>query len=172
MELIFGLTVLFIFRYFGNTTETVFLAGIFLVSFLIFVYDFKFLIIPNVLVWAGVIWILLARFIFNSPIPIGMWFTGFIIFLFFFLMHHFSQGRWVGGGDAKLGFVLGLWLGWPLGFLGLFAAYIIGAVVGAGLMLFKKITLKSQVPFGPFLIVGAWLAYIWGDRILEWYGVL
>ncbi|MBI2454433.1 MAG: prepilin peptidase, partial [Parcubacteria group bacterium] len=167
----FGLAILLIFKYSGSTEEGVFLAGVFLATFLIFIYDFRFLIIPDVLVAAGLIWVLAAKFWFFRGNIKNDFLTGLAIFIFFFLMHRFSKGKWVGGGDAKLGFLLGLWLGWPLGFLGLFAAYITGAVVGIGLILFKKVTFKSQIPFGPFLITGAWLAYIWGYRILELYGI-
>ena len=170
VEFIFGLAILFIYRYSGGLAEAIFLAGIFLVTFLIFVYDLKFLIIPDVLVVLGLVWILLGGFWLAPPLaPDAVW-IALAVFLFFFLMHKFSRGRWVGGGDAKLGFLLGLWLGWPLGILGLFAAYIMGAITGVGLMAFKKVTLKSQIPFGPFLIAGAWIVFLWGEYILKWYG--
>lgn len=164
-----GLAVLYIYRYSGGLAQAIFLAGMFLVTLLIFVYDLKFLIIPDVLVVLGSAWVLAGGFWLASPLASGAAWTALAVFAFFFLMHKFSQGRWVGGGDAKLGFLLGLWLGWPLGILGLFLAYVTGAMVGLGLVAFKKVTLKSQMPFGPFLITGAWVAYVWGSRIMEWY---
>lgn len=171
VEFVSGLAVLYIYHYSGGPAETIFLAGMFLVTFLIFVYDLKFLIIPDVLVILGSAWVLAGGFWLASPLASGAVWTALAVFLFFFLMHQLSKGRWVGGGDAKLGFMLGLWLGWPLGILGLLLAYVTGAMVGLGLMAFKKATLKSQIPFGPFLISGAWLAYLWGSLILEWYVV-
>lgn len=169
VELFFGLGVLFIYLYSRDIAESIFLTGVFLATFLIFIYDLRFLIIPDVLVLTGLIWVLLGKFwFFRGDVKIGF-LTGLSIFVFFFLMRQLSKGKWVGGGDAKLGFILGLWLGWPLGFLGLFLAYVIGAAVGVGLMALKKVTLKSQVPFGPFLITGAWVAYSWGNEILKWY---
>ncbi|MEK7609110.1 MAG: prepilin peptidase, partial [Patescibacteria group bacterium] len=80
------------------------------------------------------------------------------------------RGKWVGGGDAKLGLFLGLWLGWPLAWEALLLAYVPGMVIGLALVVCKRATFKSKVPFGPFLIAGAWMAYMWGDAILQWYG--
>ena len=64
---------------------------------------------------------------------------------------------------------MGLFLGWPNILVALFLAFFIGAVVGVVLIILKKKGLKSEVPFGPFLIAGTILAAFWGDKILNWY---
>ncbi|MBI3671354.1 prepilin peptidase, partial [Candidatus Azambacteria bacterium] len=88
---------------------------------------------------------------------------------FFLLLYLVSQGKWIGMGDVKYGVFMGFFLGWPNVLVGLFLAYVIGAAVGVILLFFKKKGLKSEIPFGPFLIVGTLLAYFFGDYIVKWY---
>lgn len=149
--------------------ERVWLAGIFWIALLIFVYDLKHMLIPNVFVAIGIAWVVAGVLFLHRTDFWYSFFSGSAVFFFFYLMHIFSQGRWIGGGDAKLGFFLGFWLSYPFAFLGLLFSYIIGAVVGLGLIAFKNISLKSRIPFGPFLIIGFWSAYLWGNKIIDWY---
>ena len=147
----------------------IWLAGIFLITVFIFVYDLKYLLIPNGAVFLGVVWTLSGLWYFGGDFLTSA-LAAALAFAFFFLQHHLSRGKWVGGGDAKLGLFLGLWLGWPLVLEALLLAYVPGMVIGLALVVCKRATFKSKVPFGPFLIAGAWMAYMWGDAILQWYG--
>lgn len=89
--------------------------------------------------------------------------------LFYFLFQ-VSKGRWIGGGDVKLGFALGLLLLTPdKSFIMLFLASLIGTGVVIPLMLLKKINRRSHVPFGPFLIVATIIAQLFGASLLQWY---
>ena len=88
-----------------------------------------------------------------------------------FVLHVLSP-RSMGFGDVKLSFVLGLalgWLGWGQLVLGLFLAFLYGAVVGVVLMVLRRRRRKDQVPFGPFLAAGTLTAVLWGEAILSWY---
>jgi leader peptidase (prepilin peptidase)/N-methyltransferase len=88
-----------------------------------------------------------------------------------FVLHVISP-RSMGFGDVKLSFVLGLalgWLGWGELVLGLFLAFLYGAVVGVVLMVLRRRGRKDQVPFGPFLAAGTLTAVLWGEAILRWY---
>lgn len=79
-----------------------------------------------------------------------------------------SRGRWIGTGDLFLIGALGLLLGaWQLMAVGLFVGYIVGAVIAGMLLLTKKISRNAHVPFGPFLITGAFVALVWGEEILR-----
>lgn len=79
-----------------------------------------------------------------------------------------SRGEWIGSGDILLGGVLGGLLGWRVT-LGSFAlAYILGALVAIPLLLIKR-QVKQAIPFGPFLILGAWLGWLWGPWLWQWY---
>ncbi|MBU4142760.1 A24 family peptidase, partial [Patescibacteria group bacterium] len=75
----------------------------------------------------------------------------------------------MGLGDVKLAFLMGLILGWPSILLALFLAFFSGALVGVGLVIAGKKTMKSQIAFGPFLIAGTLAALFWGQQILNWY---
>ena len=80
-----------------------------------------------------------------------------------------TRGKAMGVGDVKLAFFMGLLLGWPAILVALFFSFLIGAIIGIILMLLKKKTLKSEVPFGPFLVIGTYMALFWGDKIINWY---
>ena len=81
-----------------------------------------------------------------------------------------SKGAWVGYGDVKLGLVLALLLAdWRLAFIALFAANLIGCLVVLPGLLTKKLSRLTRVPFGPFLILGALLAFFVGHVVLNWY---
>ena len=75
----------------------------------------------------------------------------------------------MGGGDVKLGFVLGIWLGAERTMLALFLAFLSGAIVASFFML-RDGARGRRMAFGPFLALGAWTAFLYGERILSLYG--
>ncbi len=94
--------------------------------------------------------------------------------LYFVLVLVYPSG--MGFGDVKLAGVLGLvlgWLGWGVLAVGGFLGFLLGAVVGGALMLSHRAGRKSKIPFGPFMLLGAWLAVLFGDGVWDAYlGVL
>jgi len=133
----------------------------------IFVYDLKHYIIPDKIIYPAIAIVLIFNFqfsIFNSSILSGLGAAGF-----FFLFWLISRGRWMGFGDVKLGFFMGLFLSWPNILVALFSAFFIGAIIGIGLIALGKKTLKSQVPFAPFLVIGTFIALFWGQNLINWY---
>jgi len=90
----------------------------------------------------------------------------------FFLILHLISPRGMGFGDVRLSFLLGLFLGWldlRHVFLGVFLGFLLGSIVGLGLMAFRRRGRKDHIPFGPFLAVGAVIAVLFGSSILSWY---
>lgn len=78
-----------------------------------------------------------------------------------------SRGKAMGFGDVEIAAVLGLWLGWPKTISALWLAFVVGGVIG-GIRVIRGISgMKSQIAFGPFLILGGWLAYL-----IQWKYVL
>jgi leader peptidase (prepilin peptidase)/N-methyltransferase len=75
----------------------------------------------------------------------------------------------MGLGDVKFAFFMGLFLGWPNILTALFLAFSIGAIIGVGLIIFGKKGWKSEIPFGPFLVAGTFLAMFFGQNIINWY---
>lgn len=80
-----------------------------------------------------------------------------------------TKGRGMGIGDIKLAGVLGLSLGGPATLLALFTGFVSGAIVGLILIQGKKASLKTAVPFGPFLVFGWLVAILWSTPIIAWY---
>ena len=81
----------------------------------------------------------------------------------------------MGGGDVKLAPLLGLylgWLGWGPVAVGAFAGFLLGGVFGALLMGLKLATRKSRIPFGPYMLAGAFLAVFAAAPIASWYSAL
>jgi leader peptidase (prepilin peptidase) / N-methyltransferase len=78
----------------------------------------------------------------------------------------------MGFGDVKLAGVLGLylgWLGWGPVIVGAFLGFLLGALAGLALIATRRMTRKSRLPFGPFMLVGALLAILFGDAIADAY---
>lgn len=154
-----------------------------IVSFLIiiFVYDLKHYIIPDKVIFPAIGMVLVYNFIsdlyFNhltiKPFNHSLLFSGilaaFIAAIFFFSIFLISKGHWLGFGDVKLAFFMGLFLGFPNILAGLFLSFFIGAIISVALVLLKKKTLKSEVPFGPFLVAGTFLALFWGKNLISFY---
>ena len=92
------------------------------------------------------------------------------ILLLTLVLEYVLKKEALGGGDIKLLFVMGLYLGWANCLILLFVACIAGIIYGAGQM--KKEDGKeegSMIPFGPFLSLGAVVALLVGDSIVTWY---
>ena len=87
----------------------------------------------------------------------------------FYLLAAVSKGRWMGGGDIKLAFVMGLLLGLQRTALALFIAFDTAAIVGVVLIAIHRKKRSDLIPFGPFLVLGTLAAYYWGTPILHWY---
>ena len=92
--------------------------------------------------------------------------SGIAVSLFFFLLFAATRGKGMGFGDVVYALFLGLLLGFPNSIIGLYIAFLTGAVISLILVLLKRKKLRgSTIPFGPFLVLGTFIAYIWGDLI-------
>jgi prepilin signal peptidase PulO-like enzyme (type II secretory pathway) len=80
-----------------------------------------------------------------------------------------TRGKGMGMGDVKLAIPLGLLFGWPDIALLSASAFVAGAFVGIVLLLAGRKTMKSAVPFAPFLIFGATFVFFFGTPALGWY---
>jgi prepilin signal peptidase PulO-like enzyme (type II secretory pathway) len=89
--------------------------------------------------------------------------------LFFAALIIITKGKGLGWGDAKLVFLMGLMLGWPGILLALLLAFGTGSLVGLSLVALGRKTMRSPIPFGPFLAAGALITLFWGPAILGGY---
>jgi prepilin signal peptidase PulO-like enzyme (type II secretory pathway) len=86
----------------------------------------------------------------------------------FLALYIISSGRYIGGGDVKLGIFYGVLLG--SGFKSLLVIALgsmLGTILVLPSLLGRKIKMQSQIPFGPSLIVATFIVYIFGDRLVE-----
>lgn len=88
---------------------------------------------------------------------------------FFWLLYQISGGKWIGGGDVRLGFIMGGLLGWQRAVLALTLAAYLGTILIAVLALLGRYHRRLKVPFGPLLIAGLYLAFLWGQSLVDWY---
>lgn len=95
--------------------------------------------------------------------------TAILIGGFFIILIIITKGKGMGGGDVKLGALMGLALGFPNALVALMAAFLSGAVISLILIFSRKKHLGQVIPFGPFLVFGSLVALFWGQRIIEWY---
>lgn len=149
---------------------------VFCLYVVITVYDLRHKIIPDPLVYAAIFLSLLVNLfnvsnLFNIFTLLNLLnlLAGPILFAFFGIVWLASRGRAMGFGDAKLALSIGLLLGAAAGFSAVILAFWVGAAWGMCAMIFsaKKFTIKSELPFAPFLIFGAWLASVWTLDILH-----
>ncbi len=138
------------------------------VSVSIIIYDIRHTIVPfemaTLLFFVGICMTLGRQF--TSGFNIFDLLSGFIVALPFGLMYMFSKGRWVGLGDIIIYAAFGFMLGLPMGASMFFYSVWLGAFVSV-CMLFvhkKEYTLKSEIPFTPFIIIASLLClYINAD---------
>ncbi|MEI6364703.1 MAG: prepilin peptidase [Actinomycetes bacterium] len=96
---------------------------------------------------------------------------GLSLYAFYFLLVLVKPAG-MGWGDVKLAGVLGLYLGflgWGSVVVGGFLGFALGGLVGGGLMLARRAGRKSKIPFGPFMLAGAFLAVFWGEILAQAY---
>ena len=141
---------------------------------IIFIYDSKHYIIPDKILLPAIA----IAFIYdlsNLQNILNILLAVIIAAGFFFIIWFVSKGRWMGFGDVKLAILMGLLLGMPNVLTALFLAFFFGAIIGVALMIFpayaggENKNLKSEIPFGPFLIAGTLIAMLWGQQIIHIY---
>lgn len=173
VELITGVIFLWSYLVFGFSLQS--LEFVVLGSFLIVlsIIDFKECILPDKIVFynliAGII-LKIGYLISGSNISILLYslagaLIGFLFFYIIFLIY--PEG--MGGGDVKLSFVLGLFVGFPLVFLWLFLSFFLGSIGGVLYLLTLRKRFKEPLPFGPFLALSALITLSWGIYLINIY---
>ena len=180
----------------------VYLAVVFSVFAIIFLSDLKYQIIPDQVVYFGIIFVFLVQagslgfwaYKYHTMLQsdaLGAYLlkgdfykdsvmrevksfgynvgAGMGICLFFYLLVILTKERGMGGGDVKLGLLIGLFNGFPNGIIAVFLGFISGSLVSLFLILSSKKGLKDVVPFGPFLILGSVLSLLYGSAIFIRY---
>ncbi len=139
------------------------------VFMVIFVFDARFYLVSNLVVIPAVILFVLLNLILGA-----LWWsllmTMAIAVAFFGIQFVLTRGRGLGEGDIWLGLLLGaLFPQLDLLIVAIFSAYIMGTIVGLGLIAAGRKSWGSKLPLGVFLALGAILALSWGPELLAYY---
>lgn len=154
----------------------------------ILVYDLRHQLIPDAWSYGAAALTLVYGFLDSMPGEIiATLASGPAVAAPLFALSVFSGGRWMGLGDAKLALSMGWLLGYTYGFTALLLAFVIGAAISVFLLLplpfylsaARKVgiisldsfgvdfTMRSEIPFGPFLIAGSCIAWALAVRGIE-----
>lgn len=151
--------------------------GFFLPLLVALVIDLQHLMLPDIITLSGP----LTGFAYRLIFPVGDRFHFFLEGLIGAALglgltwsvgaiyRRLRHQEGLGGGDIKLAMMLGAWIGWEGVLWSLFAASFFGTIVGGGWLLLSRRSHSTPIPFGPFLIVAAFLFFFWGQAWIEWY---
>lgn len=139
--------------------------------------DLEHKLLPNKIVYPAFVlgWVALAAssIVTDDVDRLGDAAAGAAIFGGFFFVVGLIASAGMGGGDIKLAFVLGTFLGYAGGpslvLVGMFLSFLLGGLVGLVLVLALGKGRKTAVPFGPFLALGTTVAIFVGDSLLDLY---
>lgn len=135
----------------------------------IFVYDLKYQEVVDSITLGGAIVVTFFSIVSGTQTWSEILFGILLASGFFLLQFILSRGRWIGGGDIRIGILIGATLGWSMTLVALMVAYILGASVNLGFLLTKKKKLTDRVPFGTYLSVATLAVLWWGEEIVRWY---
>lgn len=147
----------------------------------VFVSDLRWYIIHDGVIAVGSIGAIAFHSIIGTVLPISLlwplWINlgaaALIGAVFFAGQYVLSKGKWIGSGDIMLGIMMGFMLGFPGILIALFISYMMGSVVALWLLAARKKKMKSEVPLGTFLTAGTAIMILWGPWITDWtYSIL
>ena len=140
-------------------------AFIILLLILVTFFDIRYLIIPDkilLLIAAGIVILKL-----NLHMTDFYWLliTAFGLTSFFAILYVVSKGKWMGFGDIKFIFLMGFLLGYPMGYLAIVTAIWLAAIFSIILLVQKKATAKTEIPFGSFLSASTIIFIIFSNEL-------
>jgi leader peptidase (prepilin peptidase)/N-methyltransferase len=155
-------------RAFGPRAEFVTAAIVLSALIAITVIDLRHQIIPDLITLPGIVTGVVVN-LASQRVPwlesiLGIAVGGGL----FFVIIVASRGG-MGGGDMKLGAMLGAFLGWKVVLFSVFVAVLLGGVLAIGLLASGRRGRKDPIPFGPFLAAGGAVGLFCGERIVAWY---
>ncbi|MEX2090989.1 MAG: prepilin peptidase [Candidatus Paceibacterota bacterium] len=155
----------FAYFYFRNNYQFSAIFDLFIISGLIIIIfsDLTALWIPDKIIFP----LIIVSFVYGIAAPdfLNRLLVALAISSIFAIIYLASRGQWMGFGDVKLVFLMGLLLGYPLGILAVLLSVWAAALVGIALITVKKATLKTALPLGTFLASSSILFIILSDLL-------
>ena len=145
-----------------------FMVGLVIIVFLVFsaVFDLKYMILPDFSTITLVFSALVLWFLGHFGDWTYMW-SAVGSFLFLGFLYLITNKKGMGFGDVKLAIFMGLFLGYPKIIIAFYIAFVVGALVSLILIILKKAGKRTPIPFGPFLILGTFVAWFWGGWLIS-----
>lgn len=165
VELATAIIFLLIFNFYVFSILNLFIACLLIV---IFIYDIKHFLIPSEAVYLGIVACLL-NMVINKLVISSYLLGAFVASSFLLSIYLISKGKWMGFGDVEVALLMGIFLGFPNVIVALFLSFFIGSIIGLIQIGLGKKTMKSEIPFGPFLVIGTFITMFLGSAIINWY---
>lgn len=127
--------------------------------------DLKHGIIPDQIIAALSVSTLVYLVLTNRNILLDRFLWGLAVSVIFFSLVLGTRGKGMGFGDVKYAFLMGFILGFPESLIAFYLSFLTGAVFSIILILKGKKTMKSKIPFGPFLVVATLISLFSGGNI-------
>lgn len=121
------------------------------------------------LLWLGLI---VNSFGVFTDLPSALWgaIAGYMSLWLVYQTFKLVTGKeGMGFGDFKLLAALGAWMGWQLLPQIILLSSLVGAVIGIAMIIMRGRDKTIPIPFGPYLAIAGWIAFIWGDTINQTY---
>ena len=138
----------------------------------LFAIDLEHQLLPNVITLPGIVVGLIASAVLPPGLVdalIGVLIGGGVLWLIGEAYFRYSGHEGMGGGDVKMLAMIGAFLGWKLVLVTLVLSSIAGSVIGLLVIAIRKGGMKYALPYGTFLALGALVASLAGDAIVNWY---
>jgi leader peptidase (prepilin peptidase)/N-methyltransferase len=158
-----------------NISQFVLVSALLCLYIVITVYDFRHKIIPDAFSYAAALIALITIGLSawaNGSIDFTQVIAGPVLFLFFFFFWAVSKGKWMGLGDAKLALSVGWFLGLSQGVAAILLSFWLGSIITILIMIGQRLVnkakgrsghalrMKSEIPFGPFILLGFILVFL------------
>lgn len=159
----FGITLVTLPNLFLTITALIIASCLLVIT----VIDIEHYLIPDPLVVVLLLTTLVSIILTNTAqLPVHL-LSSIGAFAFLWFIWFVTKGKGMGFGDVKFAAFLGLSLGFPRVIVGLYAAFLTGAIWGVIMIIVTKKKLKSRLPFGPFLILGYLFGLVGSEQILR-----
>lgn len=176
VELASGLFAVAVYSIHGFSLEGLLIFSLISALLVITFIDIDHQIIPDMITYPGIAIGFVASFFLDyitfRESLFGILLGGGTLFSVAWGYYLFTKREGMGGGDIKLLAMIGAFLGWKGIIFTIFVGSAIGTLVGVAVALIKGGGRRLQIPFGPFLSVGALLYLFFGPQLIRWYAAL
>jgi prepilin signal peptidase PulO-like enzyme (type II secretory pathway) len=160
VELLSSAAFVYLWARSGLSWEMLGFAGVYCFFSLIAIVDLKYRLVPNALTYPAIAIILIVQLLIVRQDALAVLLGGLLAFAIFFLTALLKPGH-LGGGDVKLAALIGLAFGFPQVLWALVAGAGVGGLTATWLLLTRRWSRESHIPYAPFLCLGAMVALLY-----------